>query len=172
MLVQLQFGVGVVRRRSGSGSCFLLCPKKKEKKKKALLQLQEICWKKYLMQIIWQTVGEWGMFRCAVHHNEFTTFGNENRIFFPHFLKESGYINSKMQRMGSHGLSEKPSFGVVPEPVPRGCVWVFCHKAWISGFRICTVSEVAIVLRGRFPAAQLFLHFLALPCSLEPGFLE
>lgn len=39
MLVQLQFGVGVVRRRSGSGSCFLLCPKKKEKKKKSFIAI-------------------------------------------------------------------------------------------------------------------------------------
>lgn len=27
------------------------------------------------------------MFRCAVHQNEFTTFGNENRIFFFPFFK-------------------------------------------------------------------------------------
>lgn len=38
------------------------------------------------------------MFRCAVHQNEFTTFGNENRIFFSHFLKEGSccYINSEV----------------------------------------------------------------------------
>lgn len=39
------------------------------------------------------------MFRCAVHQNEFTTFGNENRtfFFFSHFLKEgSCYINSEV----------------------------------------------------------------------------
>ena len=51
------------------------------------------------------------MFRCAVHQNEFTTFGNENRIFFfSIFLKERRQLLYKFRSGGkgreSRGLAQ------------------------------------------------------------------
>ena len=96
--VRLQFGGGADQ---ATGLTFHSA----KKRKNVLLQLQEICWKKYMMQIIWQTVGEWGMFRCAVHQDEFTTFGNENGSSPLHFLEEGSYINSEVEGRKSRGLA-------------------------------------------------------------------
>lgn len=102
VLVQLQFA----HTKKKIWQLFLIFVLPKKEKKMLLLQLQELSCKKFLMQMIWQTVGEWGMFRFALHQNEFTTFGNKTRIAPCTFSKKAVNTNSEVEGRKSYVLAE------------------------------------------------------------------
>lgn len=57
------------------------------------------------------------MFRFTVHQNEFTTFGNKNRIFFFPLFKSRQLYKSRSGGKGNLWACAEPGFEIVHWPV-------------------------------------------------------
>lgn len=58
------------------------------------------------------------MFRFAVLQNEFTTFGNKNRLSFPPLFKSKQLCKSRSGGTGKPWACTEPGFEIVHWPMP------------------------------------------------------
>lgn len=70
------------------------------------------------------------MFRCAVRQDEFTTFGNENGIFFPPLFRRRQLHKFRSGGKEKPWACSGPGFEVIPSQCCVRCGQVI--RPWIS----------------------------------------